>query len=157
MSVDGIHYKFACIPRSRHDEHERSSESNSPRDHRPCPSPFRIARTERSRGKTDRRRWSRQWEGCLARDSGLCVRQRKVSTTPVHNEANDVSVTDIIPRVRDLNKKRGCPRSDQPKRDNGANDFAPNDAPRVKLRPCVKTMLPAGALEFGLPWFVSMF
>ena len=34
--------------------------------------------------------------------------QRKVFTTPVHNEADDVSVINIIPKVRGLNRNRGC-------------------------------------------------
>ena len=34
--------------------------------------------------------------------------QRKVFTTPVRNEADDVSVTIIIPKVRGVNKERGC-------------------------------------------------
>ena len=34
--------------------------------------------------------------------------QRKVFTTPVRNEADDESVTEIVPKVRDLNRKRGC-------------------------------------------------
>ena len=37
-----------------------------------------------------------------------CAAQRKVFTTPVRNEADDVSVTEIVPSVRGLNKKRGC-------------------------------------------------
>ena len=38
----------------------------------------------------------------------LIVCQRKVFTTPVHNEADDASVTNILPSDRGLNKKRGC-------------------------------------------------
>ena len=37
-----------------------------------------------------------------------CGGQRKVFTTPVRNEADDVSVMEIVPKVRGLNKERGC-------------------------------------------------
>ena len=36
------------------------------------------------------------------------VHQRKVFTTPDHNEVDDVNVTEIVPSVRGLNKRRGC-------------------------------------------------
>ena len=77
-------------------------------------SPFVLARTETGNGiQRDRRIW-----GNVCREEGNPLRriawpliscgQRKVFTTPVRNEADDVSVTNIIPRVRGLNMKRGC-------------------------------------------------
>ena len=72
----------------------------------------------------------------------MCIRdRRKVFTTPVHNEVNDVSVAIILPKVRRLNKVRGC----------AAVSIGENvtEAFRASLLkespsesgPCVKTML----------------
>ena len=50
--------------------------------------------------------------------------------------------------------KRRCPRRCKPERDNGANEpCKPNDAPKTKPRPCVKTMLADTRLRLSLHWF----
>ena len=68
-------------------------------------------------------------------------RQRKVFTTPVHNEADDVSVTIIIPKVLGLNRNRGCAAvSIGVKRHRRERCSWPNDSQR-ESGPCVKTML----------------
>ena len=67
--------------------------------------------------------------------------QRKVFTTPVHNNADDVSFTYIIPKVRGLKKSEGVPPS--PSEKNVIEAFRRswlNDSPMVS-GPCVKTML----------------
>ena len=50
------------------------------------------------------------------------VAQRKVFTTPDHNEADDASVTNILPKVRGLNKVEGVPLSPSEKNVTEAND-----------------------------------
>ena len=70
-------------------------------------------------------------------------------TTPVHNEEDDVNVTNIIPKVRGLNKERACAAVSI-----GAKCYRserlswPNDSP-IESGLCVKTMLSADTLRFG--------
>ena len=71
----------------------------------------------------------------------LIVCQRKVFTTPVHNEADDASVTNILPSDRGLNKVRGCAAVSIG--ENVTEAFRaslPKESPS-ESGPCVKTML----------------
>ena len=60
------------------------------------------------RAKVDRCQYRSRSECVEVDPSDFSGVQRKVFTTPVRNEADDVSVTNIIPKVRGLNKERGC-------------------------------------------------
>ena len=67
--------------------------------------------------------------------------QRKVFTTPVPDEADDVSVVHTIPKIRGLNKERGCAAvSIGEKYHRSVSRSWPNDSPN-ESGPCVKTML----------------
>ena len=69
------------------------------------------------------------------------VAQRKVFTTPVRNGADDVSVTNILPSDRSLNKKRGCAAVSIGEKCYRSNRRSwPTDFP-IESGPCVKTML----------------
>ena len=69
------------------------------------------------------------------------VAQRKVFTTPVRNEADDESVTNIIPLDRGMNKVRGCAAVSIGEECRQSNRRSwPNDFPS-ESGPCVKTML----------------
>ena len=51
---------------------------------------------------------SRGWGFVRVVSQLIAVEQRKVFTTPVRDEADDVSVKNIIPKIRGLNRNRGC-------------------------------------------------
>ena len=69
------------------------------------------------------------------------VTQRKVFTTPVRNEVDDVSVTNIIPKVRSLNRKRGCAAVSIGVICYRSNWRSSPDNSPSESGPCVKTML----------------
>ena len=75
--------------------------------------------------------------------------QRKVFTTPVRNEADDVSVTKIVPSVRGLNRNRGCAAvSIGEKCYESERDSWPDNSPS-ESGPCVKTMLCGNAVSIS--------
>ena len=80
------------------------------------------------------------------------VTQRKVFTTPDHNEVDDVNVTNILPKVRCLNKERGCVAvSIGEKCHRSIRHSWPDDSPS-ESGPCVKTMLADTALRCNVPF-----